>query len=793
MKQFRKMLCLLLACAFLLIGCEAKDSQVYQPEDPQQRLAKLYVNAVLAATEQDHALHISYEKTVTVATQTYGETSEWTQEYWGLGTDQFVGRLQQTVTFGDDVHTVEEEDIYAQGKFYQTLNKEQFYGEVTAEEFVAAMIPAQMLEPSLYTLTQEASVITFTEPTAVEAWIAPEEAILISGSGKVTLDKDNCMESAEYAVTYQHGGAEIRLSYIMTVETAGEQPAAVTDTTDYVFIDNLMSAYALEHAYGYLSQVRHLSSHESSLMLSAAAGMSLLVNEQVDTYAVEDEYAMLWESDVSVTDYSTNENAEYNVVQKFKNGTFTTSEDGGEEERISYITQGLVEETVKIYMQDLPGTDTIASTELTYLGSVIYIEYTGTEQMGKDYCGDICEQLFEDADILNNLASAYETKEMTYYLGLDAYSLLPTAFGIQYEGEHTIEGIACLLSEQVDRSFDLACLDTYDTIFEESGEEKEPENKATPLLYKVTGADGQQMWLMGTIHVGDSRTAYLPQQVYDAFDSSDALAVECNVEAFDKQVEEDDDLMAQVSEYYFYADGSTTKDHIETPDLYEDALKLMKATGNYNFNTEYLKAALWSNSIDQFYLQQSYVLSSEKGMDVRLLARAEEMGKPVLEVESVQFQMKMTSDYSDHLQEVQLFSSMVGSTHEYGQSVSELYELWCAGDEAALIEMLNEGEDWQLKEEDLDMTGLTGEDLERAEKILADLDNINARLKELQAEYDKSMSTDRNKGMLEAAVQYLESDQTVFYAVGMAHLLAPDGLVNTLRAAGYTVEPVIYS
>jgi uncharacterized protein YbaP (TraB family) len=54
------------------------------------------------------------------------------------------------------------------------------------------------------------------------------------------------------------------------------------------------------------------------------------------------------------------------------------------------------------------------------------------------------------------------------------------------------------------------------------------------------------------------------------------------------------------------------------------------------------------------------------------------------------------------------------------------------------------------------------------------------------------MSTDRNAAMLEAAKEYLESGDTVFYAVGLAHILAEDGLVNTLRSAGYTVEPVSY-
>ena len=63
----------------------------------------------------------------------------------------------------------------------------------------------------------------------------------------------------------------------------------------------------------------------------------------------------------------------------------------------------------------------------------------------------------------------------------------------------------------------------------------------------------------------------------------------------------------------------------------------------------------------------------------------------------------------------------------------------------------------------------------------------------LYEEYNTAMMTDRNAGMLEVAKQYLESGDTVFYAVGLAHLLDENnGLVFTLRDAGYTVTLVEY-
>ena len=90
--------------------------------------------------------------------------------------------------------------------------------------------------------------------------------------------------------------------------------------------------------------------------------------------------------------------------------------------------------------------------------------------------------------------------------------------------------------------------------------------------------------------------------------------------------------------------------------------------------------------------------------------------------------------------------------------------MWCRGDEAELIEYLS------VSDEAL---------AEMTEEELA-----------LYEEYVYAMSTQRNAGMLEVAKEYLSSGDVVFYAVGLAHLLESDGLVNTLREAGYTVELV---
>jgi uncharacterized protein YbaP (TraB family) len=302
------------------------------------------------------------------------------------------------------------------------------------------------------------------------------------------------------------------------------------------------------------------------------------------------------------------------------------------------------------------------------------------------------------------------------------------------------------------------------------------------------------MWLLGTIHVGDERTGWLPEEIYNAFAASDALALECDSEGFDKKMEEDDALSEQVSNLYFYSDGTTvekliaefeekyaddpdeteeTDDAEEEEDAYTYALKLLKATGNYNMNMPYAKPYVWSSGIEEFYLRQGYQLHRDQGVEERLCDWAEELDKKIIEVESSLFQIKMLTGFSNDLQVWMLADAMEGSAQEYWESTMDLYEKWCAGDEAVLREELSD---------EIDMTDWTEEEKAEYEEY-----------KHLLEEYNKAMSYDRNDGMLKKAIEYLESGDVIFYAVGLAHLLNDvNGLVDALRDAGYTVELVTY-
>ncbi len=64
--------------------------------------------------------------------------------------------------------------------------------------------------------------------------------------------------------------------------------------------------------------------------------------------------------------------------------------------------------------------------------------------------------------------------------------------------------------------------------------------------------------------------------------------------------------------------------------------------------------------------------------------------------------------------------------------------------------------------------------------------------REMLEDYNDKMLTQRNLGMRDKAVQWLEAGDKVFFAVGAAHLVDEGGLVELLRAGGYTVEQIAY-
>ena len=781
MKSLRRSLALLLSfcLVFSLLGCgkEAQPSSS-ETEPAESPAVTAYTQARTPVEQADSlTLRINTTKSTTVGGETFTEKTAQVLCRTADEAGNILYSSDETVTYSNSSSfycSVTYYEIFADGTMYVTMDStDQFRGEVTAEEYAQRFAPAVLLDAALYgDVTQEGSVLAFSAPTAAESWAMPEGAELVDASGTALLSDSGELQKTTYSLTYTYGPARITLD-VEVYPTIEPVTVDVPDSADaYTLLEYADAPRLSAAAFCYLREAQNIQTSSLESTLSQAGGFILNQSTTLNEYGTGADYLAKVETNVFIMDSSTSQ--QYEQEELFRDGKYTVTQDDGEPQELTNVSSSLMED----YCGDLLSDGFISYQywqEATAwdLGSLYLLELTFTQDWGDSMQDEICSTYFGSASLLNDLAESYVTNETSGYLAIDKYTGLPTAAGFYYEGAHTIDGEEYLLRRQMDYSMEAPALGAYYEITEEMLPEEEPETKATPLFYHVTGPDGQEMWLFGTIHVGDERTAYLPQEIYDALSSSDALALEYYSDRFDEQYEEDEDLQDQVSDAYFYSDGTTTADHLDQ-ELYDLALRYLKAVGGYNMNSEYMKPYLWSQQIDNFYLRQGYQLTNDQGVENRLEIFAEEHEIEIRDVESALFQIRMMTGWSDELQALLLEGTLENDPMSSWEGTMELYELWCAGDEAAMREQLSD---------EVDTSEMTEEELAEYQEQLPYIE-----------EYNKSMSYDRNDGMLEVAISYLESGDTVFFAVGLAHLLNNvNGLVDALRDAGYTVELVEYA
>ncbi len=812
MKKNIRIISLLLALSmlFCFAGCNKKPSSNTQattasttpvttpePTEPPVDWATVYKNA-LEKLDQNSSLtlKVSENTVTTIAGKDFPSGASYTAKYQGLGTEDLIGRIDGTNTSGNYEYDLDV--TYAEGFLYFTVDETKFCSPLESDVFMEGFFPPALLSADNYGeitgIEANGSTIHFNAPIAPEGWLPQEDITINTATGIAKLDATGNLLSTQCTVSYEYGSASITSTVTVEVQTGEVTVNAPMDTEIYHQVEDASAIWLVESAYGFMDYADTYSATILNATTSQAAGIVLSRQIQLDSFT-GNEYMSKVDTSIHLIEYAQGgKETDHEMEETFIDGKYSAKENDGRPSSNASVTKEIMMNAMgNMLVENLFLVSDIETAKGYDLGSVILLEFTANAEAGEYMRDSVSTEIFGQTGLLEELASKYETTKYNMYLSVDKYTGLPIAFGFEFTGTHTIQKHPYELTYQHYQEMDLASMTAYKEISDELELETEPENQATPLFYHVTGAQGQEMWLLGTIHVGDERTGFMPQEIYDAFAASDALALECDTEAFDEAVEEDEELQDQISEHYFYSDGSTAKDHITTEDLYEDAVRMLKATGNYNYNTEMLKVNLWANSISNFYLKQGHVLSSDKGVEGRLTKLAHEQEKPIREVESTLFQIGMLTGYSDNLQEFMLYSDMSTDAIEYWENVEELYALWCAGDEAALIEEINNSDAWEISEDDFVLGDLTEEELLEINDILVRKDEINAELAKIQEEYNSSMESNRNAAMLEVAKEYLESGDVVFFAVGLAHLLADDGLVNTLRDAGYTVELVQYT
>ncbi|MEO6388950.1 MAG: TraB/GumN family protein [Croceibacterium sp.] len=256
---------------------------------------------------------------------------------------------------------------------------------------------------------------------------------------------------------------------------------------------------------------------------------------------------------------------------------------------------------------------------------------------------------------------------------------------------------------------------------------------ASPPLWEVTGRNGEQAWLLGTIHALPDGVEWHTDAIDRAFASSDMLMVEIG-NLGDTEEARQDFTKLSVSTPQPPLTLRVSKD--DRPAL-EALMKRASLTNEDFWNVETWAAALMLSNAAR-------ATEPANGVDRALL----KLGKPVRALESYTAQFARF----DSLPESDQRALLAGVVREAGTDRDrDNVTAWLTGDLDAL--------ERQMNREFLGTPGLSG-----------------------------PLLIDRNHYFAGAINVALVQRHKPFVAVGAGHMLGPDGLPALLAARGYTVR-----
>jgi len=253
-------------------------------------------------------------------------------------------------------------------------------------------------------------------------------------------------------------------------------------------------------------------------------------------------------------------------------------------------------------------------------------------------------------------------------------------------------------------------------------------------------------YLVGSIHVAKPDLYPLSPKLENAFASSANLVVEVDVAAGGADIAQKMMLKAT------YPDGDSIDQHVSQAILQQADAELQKSG---------LMLPMFAQFRPWFIAQTILLMESQRlgyspnnGIDLYFLGKAKGR-KKVLELETADFQLDVLNGMTHREQELFLTYTLkeIGNTEK---NLQETFTAWKQGDTAQM------------------------------EKMAADL---GKQVPELQA-VQRKLIDERNVTMAQKVDAWLKTQDTYFIVVGSAHLVGDNGILNLLKKAGYTIEPL---
>ena len=252
------------------------------------------------------------------------------------------------------------------------------------------------------------------------------------------------------------------------------------------------------------------------------------------------------------------------------------------------------------------------------------------------------------------------------------------------------------------------------------------------------------VYVLGSIHFFKKEAYPLHRKIESAFNQSEVLVVEANVNDIAKLDIE------KLVESAMYLGPETLERHVSA-ETYE---LIKKETGRLGIPLElinrqkpwFLALVLESLELLKLGFDPNY------GIDKYFLSRATGK-KKIVELESLDYQIDLLSKFSDQEQELFLLYT-VKDLRVLRQELDRLTQAWISGDAKGMESIMTRG-----FAEDRRMSSL----------------------------YEK-LILERNRSMASKIEEFLRNKEIYFAVVGAAHLVGNQGIIEILKGRGYLVE-----
>lgn len=418
--------------------------------------AQLYSQAISDIAQSNHfALSVNTIKTITTDEQVLQENLTQTLSYRDYGTDSPSLAVRQTYTYGD--HTFSCQQQYEDGVAYLFLDGNIFSCTTPYDMYINNHFPVSFLTPDNYRSIEAKQfggrvLIGFSQPSAPESWAIPQGAVFENASGTVLLSSTGSLVIGTYTITYASETASVQEHYTVcpTEVSHGEQPEQQNDVQP---IRNIQAPILMERACALLAAAETVGGEGTAQISCELSGLNR-TQKTVLTLDSKDALEADISLEVSLTDISRpGEITISHQAESFRNGVYTV-QTGDVKTEEGAVTADVMDHYCRnLLVSSIPMLFHLENAVMLQSGSDLVLTFDVTEDFARIICAAACEAIYQDPNLLDSLATAYNTDTMSCTLQIDAITGLPAVSSFVYKGIYNIDGNAYTLVSESEQTY----------------------------------------------------------------------------------------------------------------------------------------------------------------------------------------------------------------------------------------------------------------------------------------------------------------------------------------------------